>query len=193
MSDWTFEDDQNLFTGGSRVASIDSFLNGQDLESEYYRSVQDLLKVKGQRLSAMHLPLDAGTRVAFKGDFDAVMTYDRPPMKGESGVVVVVKTGNGTETSTEGLVHVHWDQSGLKSIYPQHLIYQGSSNRLRNGSPVRVTVASHVNLSSVFDSRDRSSELIHRSTQDLWQLKREGDTVILDRLFDGEGQPLKGV
>jgi hypothetical protein len=38
-----------------------------------------------------------------------------------------------------------------------------------------------------------SDTLIHRSERDLWALKKEGDgNFYIERLFDDQGEPLKG-
>lgn len=34
--------------------------------------------------------------------------------------------------------------------------------------------------------------LVHRSERELWALKKEGGDYYVERLFDGNGQPLKG-
>jgi hypothetical protein len=57
--------------------------------------------------------------------------------------------------------------------------------------------ASRVRVASVQDLRPfiRLSEetLIHKSNRDLWALKKESDgTFVIERLFDDNGQPLKG-
>lgn len=34
--------------------------------------------------------------------------------------------------------------------------------------------------------------LVHKSNNDLWALKREGNDFFIERLFDDNGEPLKG-
>jgi hypothetical protein len=57
--------------------------------------------------------------------------------------------------------------------------------------------ASQVRVASVQDLKPfmRLSEdtLIHKSNRDLWALKKESDgSFVIERLFDDNGQPLKG-
>ena len=37
-----------------------------------------------------------------------------------------------------------------------------------------------------------SDTLIHKSDRDLWSLKKEGDGFYVERLFDDNGEPLRG-
>lgn len=56
---------------------------------------------------------------------------------------------------------------------------------------MRKKVASLGDLSSFI--RLSSEQLIHRSSRDLWSLKKEGDgSFYIERLFDDDGHPLKG-
>jgi hypothetical protein len=40
--------------------------------------------------------------------------------------------------------------------------------------------------------RISSDTLIHKSTQDLWALRKVGEEYLIERLFQDNGQPLKG-
>lgn len=56
--------------------------------------------------------------------------------------------------------------------------------------PQRIKVGS---LQQLSDFHRLSAEtLVHKSTQDLWALKREGEDYVIERLFQDDGQPLKG-
>ena len=57
--------------------------------------------------------------------------------------------------------------------------------------PKRMRVASLQQL--VGFQRISADTLIHKSDRDLWALKKEGDgRFFIERLFDDNGQPLKG-
>lgn len=54
----------------------------------------------------------------------------------------------------------------------------------------RIRVASLKQL----DGFHRVSEdtLVNKSTQDLWAIRKDGDSMYIERLFEDNGQPLKG-
>lgn len=54
----------------------------------------------------------------------------------------------------------------------------------------RVRVAS-VQALKPFE-RVSAETLVHKSDRDLWAIKKEGDSFFIERLFDDNGQPLKG-
>jgi hypothetical protein len=54
----------------------------------------------------------------------------------------------------------------------------------------RVRVASVQTLKSF--TRTSAETLVHKSDRDLWAIKREGGNFFIERLFDDQGQPLKG-
>lgn len=56
--------------------------------------------------------------------------------------------------------------------------------------PQRVRIASLSQLKG-FD-RIGADTLIHTSERDLWTVRREGAGVVIERMFDGDGTPLKG-
>ena len=55
--------------------------------------------------------------------------------------------------------------------------------------PARVKVGSLVQLNGF--ERVSAETLIHKSTQDLWAIKREGTEYFIERLFQDNGDPLK--
>jgi hypothetical protein len=55
---------------------------------------------------------------------------------------------------------------------------------------MRQKVASLGDLSNFV--RVSTETLIHRSNRDLWSIKREGNELFIERLFDDNGEPLKG-
>jgi len=73
---------------------------------------------------------------------------------------------------------------GLDALFAQepHLVQPTASRRL---------VASLSDLKSF--TRLSSETLVHKSTTDLWTLKKEADgKFYIERLFDDNGEPLKG-
>lgn len=57
-------------------------------------------------------------------------------------------------------------------------------------APRRVRVSSLQQLQGFV--RVASDTLINKATQDLWALRKEGDAYFIERLFQDDGQPLKG-
>jgi hypothetical protein len=41
--------------------------------------------------------------------------------------------------------------------------------------------------------RGDNTDLVHKATQDLWSFRKDGDQYVIERMFDGNGEPLKGV
>jgi hypothetical protein len=62
--------------------------------------------------------------------------------------------------------------------------------RLVEAKKGRRMVASVSDLKSF--TRISAESLIHKSEHDLWALKREGTQFFIERLFDDNGEPLKG-
>lgn len=57
-------------------------------------------------------------------------------------------------------------------------------------APVRTKVASLQQLDGF--QRLSAETLVHKSTNDLWSLRKEGDDFYIERLFQDNGLPLKG-
>jgi hypothetical protein len=75
--------------------------------------------------------------------------------------------------------------SGLDALFTREpqLVSQVKTGRRK--------VASLGDISSFI--RLSSEQLIHKSQRDLWSLKREADgSYFIERLFDDNGEPLKG-
>lgn len=56
--------------------------------------------------------------------------------------------------------------------------------------PQRVKVGSLDKLNGF--QRISSDTLVHKSTNDLWALRQDGGSYFIERLFQDNGQPLKG-
>jgi hypothetical protein len=57
-------------------------------------------------------------------------------------------------------------------------------------APKRVKVGSLNQLQGFV--RVATDTLVNKATNDLWALMKEGDTFFIERLFQDDGQPLKG-
>lgn len=56
-------------------------------------------------------------------------------------------------------------------------------------APTRMKVGSLTQLQGF--TRTASDQLVHKSTQDLWSIKRDGGEFVIERLFQ-DGSPVKG-
>ena len=56
--------------------------------------------------------------------------------------------------------------------------------------PKRIRVASLQQLAGL--QRVSAETLVHKSNRDLWALKKDGEKFFIERLFDDNGNPLKG-
>jgi len=136
----------------------------------------------------LRLPVQAGTRVRFKQNLNNLFYYTQMPPADTGGTVVRVRTAGGDVTVGDGRVMILWDNGQMRPAYPQHLV------RLRGRTAslsVRQVHASMGDLSEVFGFSRTGSELIHRATEDLWAFREENGSVILERLFQEDGTPLK--
>lgn len=175
---------------------------GEDFES--VRGVTD----QGRAQGSIPLPVEAGTRVSFRGSLGACLTYENPPAPGSEGVVVSVRTANGDVTSHEGLVFVKWDAGSFTPVHSQHLRNAGGNKtallqrRVAKSDPTtsqggipsdvyQIRVGGLGDLSSFLKVAEGT--LVHKSTRDLWSFKKDGDgNLKVLRLFDTKGDPLKG-
>jgi len=81
--------------------------------------------------------------------------------------------------------------SGLDAFFerePQVITPHGQ--KVAASKPTRVKVGSLSDLNGFI--RASADMLVHKSTQDLWALKQEGENYFIERLFNDTGTPLKG-
>jgi hypothetical protein len=191
MSDKFWED---VLAGslGSEDTTIDLMLKTEDERNRYARSLH-----KGRKLQVVPDSLGrtpkAGTRVAFDDSVEALLSYSDFPepyndAKRAEGTVVCVRTSSGDTTEFDGRVFVHWDDGQLRSISRHHLL---PGSRKRTARSVRIMTADLGDLTDFF--RGDGNDLIHKATKDLWSCRVEGDQYVVERLFDTDGEPLKGV
>src|SRR5258706_12181262 len=82
--------------------------------------------------------------------------------------------------------------SGMDSFFesePQMVTPLGQEVKTAAVKPRRVKIGSLVQLNGF--ERVSSETLIHKSTKDLWAIKKEGDDFYIERLFQDTGNPLK--
>ena len=167
---------------------MDEVIQGRELGGDYYNSLQRLTDL-GKSAKAIPLPQVAGTRVRFVANLGSVLTYDDVPDPKIAGTIVTVKTAKGPQTDRDGRVFVAWDDGVFRQIFAEHLRLAGPNQK--RSSNVRMVVGNLGDISSLFAS-SREGELVHRSTKDLWAVKKDGGNYAIERLFDDTGKPLKG-
>lgn len=94
--------------------------------------------------------------------------------------------------NTFKLDQIQTGPSGLDAFFerePQILQPFGQKSA-SSPKPTRVKVGSLAQLNGF--SRISAETLVHKSTQDLWSITREGGDLYIQRLFSDEGGPLKG-
>jgi len=136
----------------------------------------------------------AGTRVAFADTLEAILTYPDFPSPGigstkAEGSIIAVRTSSGDTTSRGGRVYVQWDDGKVRAVAHEHL--RPASGRLRMANSFRRKVAGLGDLTDFL--RSSETDLVHKSTKDLWSLRKEGEQYVIERMFDASGDPLKGV
>jgi len=181
-----FDPSQVSFSGGESHNMIDEVLGSRFKTDAQFTSVRDLTAVKKRRLK---LPLKAGTRVAFIHTLSSCLTYTNPPKVDAVGTVLTLRTANGPSTSQDGYVFVKWDDGEFRSILASHLRL---TKPLKTVSKYRRVYSDLGDLSlSFITSSDSGDELVHKATKDLWAVKKDGSSYVIERLFDDNGSPLK--
>jgi hypothetical protein len=200
---------QNLINGhaetvvpGAVDQRIAGHAMGEDFES--MRSLTD----RYREANALELPVPSGTRVSFTGSLGAYLSEENLPPQGVEGEVVSVRSATyGDVTSHEGKVFVKWDDGEFRSIHATYLRkvdkpVEKKAN-IRYGDPSHVAtgrIPRGVNRFRVASLGDITSflkvaegTLIHKSTNDLWSFSKDADGgLVVERLFDDNGEPLQG-
>ena len=154
----------------------------RELGGTHYRSMQSLVKKAG-----VAYPPTTGARVAFASSVEAVFSYENPPAPGTSGTVVTVRTASGDLNHHEGKVFVRWDNGVMLPTYAEHLVVGTGAPRIADA--VRRRVSSLGDLSDFL--KVASDTLVHKATKDLWAMRQDGSSFVLERLFNETGDPLK--
>lgn len=166
-------------------SAIDTHLKGRKLTDDGpMRALTDA----GRSKAGLQLPVRAGTRVSFIANLGSVLTYADCPEPDMAGTVVTLRTAEGHATGDERRAFVLFDDDRLRAIEAEHL-------RLVPGKVAKgfQRVCSGLgDLTGFFSvNANRSDELVHKATKDLWSFKRDGDQYVIARLFNDEGRPLK--
>lgn len=186
MSD--FWDDMNEVYAKDASSVFDNFLRGKELGGPAFTGLRDMT---AQAAESLALPVEAGTRVRFIANLGSVLTYPNVPDTKVAGTVVTVRTSSGDATYDNNRVFVAWDDGVFRAIAPAHLRSFTSGRQAKN---VRMVVADLGDLSDFFGpSVKRANDLVHKATKDLWTVKQQGGQFSIERLFDSDGEPLKGI
>ena len=186
MSDNFWDEMAGTFTNSDN--GVDEVIRGREIGGDYYNSLQSITD-KGRVSKAIPLPQNAGTRVRFVNNIGSILTYDDVPNPGVAGTVVAVKTSSGPATDRDGRLFVAWDDGVFRPIMPEHLRLAGPSSK--QSSSVRMMVSSLGDISSMFTANSHEGELVHKSTKDLWSVKKDGSNYVIERLFNDDGKPIK--
>lgn len=173
------EDAESIFSPDNRIAP-------QGLEDPHFTSMQGLVKKK-KSVSAK-----VGTRVKLRHCPEVWLNYPILPNMEESGSVVLVRTASGDTTIHDNHLFIKWDYGGFGAYHLDDL--RPSFESTRRASSVRQRIAGFGDLTHFFEASrtaSTSTDLIHKSTRDLWSLEKEGDNFVLSRLFTDSGEPLK--
>jgi hypothetical protein len=177
--------------------AVETRMKGKEMGKGQFSSVKNLSDAERLKTS-VRLPVEAGTKVQFASNAGAVMAYADSPAPNDYGTVVTVKSAtHGHITAHDGKVFVEWGDGDVRAIFADHLRYaKGTSQRRGHQLPNKFRVASLGDLSGFFNggltSGDKSGELVHKATKDLWGFRQDGDAYIVERLFADGGEPLKG-
>jgi hypothetical protein len=169
-------------------SAVDQTLTGNNLEDSRTSSLQSLTQRERER-NALGLPVDAGVRVRFAGALGAVMSYDNPPHPGTEGTVVMVRSAFGDITNHDSRVFVKWDTGEFCPMDTTHLRRVAGAKQAQS---IQLRVSNLGDISELFSTAgSKEGDLIHKATEDLWSVSKEGDQFVISRLFDDSGQPLK--
>lgn len=161
--------------------AIDSHLSEKKIGGTHTTSLQALTD-KGREAHAIPLPVAEGTRVAFVVNVGSVLSYDDPPSEGTVGSVVSVHTSLGVKTGHQEMVFVRWD--GNKDVMPV-------DRRHLRVDKMRVASLGDLSEFLVVAGDNTSGELVHKSTDDMWSFQQDGDSWVIQRLFEESDGPLK--
>jgi len=178
-----------LGLGAGAASDMDSFLQGKPLGGDYFTSMTDLAYGESPEVEETWPPT-AGARVAFANEdnLEALISYKNPPI-GEKGTVVKVRSANVEGTHYNDRVFVKFDSGRFMPVHRAHL--SSAKSNAKKANNVRMVVQAGMDLTSLFSSTDSGNDLIHKATKDIWSMKQDGESFIIERLFDVNGDPLK--
>lgn len=153
-----------------------------DLAVDRHNSVQAFA-----RRAKVAYPPTTGARVRFARTIEAVFSYENPPAPGASGTIITVRTASGDVNHFDGKVFVRWDTGVMLPVYAEHVVAGSGASRVADAVSRRVA-----GLGDLSDFLKVANDtLVHKATKDLWALRRDGSDLVIERLFDETGSPLK--
>lgn len=180
----------NLTQGPQKAASsLDAYL--QDKEDEAASNGMRILTDRGRAAAALPLPADVGMRVSFLVNLGSVMSYPDPPGEHAEGTVVMVRTAEGDQTGMDDRVFVKWDDGKFLAMHHEHLRQAKRTNKKRASNFVRKALSLGDLTGFISQGGGDDEELVHKATNDLWSFSQDGEGVVISRLFDESGDPLK--
>ena len=183
---------EDLIGGMTKEASsLDEHLADQS-SAESVRHLTDRIR----EASGLPLPVEAGTRVSFRGNLGAVLSYSGTLREADEGTVVTVRVpssrnraadrlGSTNLTALDRLVFVKWDSGDFLPVQAEHL----RAAKAQETSSFLMRVASMLDLTDFM--KVSGEDLVHKATKDLWAMRKDGDEFVIERLFDETGKPLK--
>jgi hypothetical protein len=172
--------DEIVFGSNLKTSSMDSVLDTRISE----------LTDRGRKNKRKALSFEDGMRVVAHTN-NGVVLPSQLPSSGTKGTVVSVRTANGDVVSLDGEVFIKFDGRNKIDRIPANFL-RVASMKVSNITD-NFIVLSGPNLSASFMSQaGGESTLVHKATQDLWSMKvSEDGSFDVERLFDGDGNPLK--
>jgi len=172
-------------------SSLDQHLSEDALGGPKFSSLQDLTD-RGRDANGLDLSAAPGTRVSFITNIGSVLAVPDMPGEHEEGTIVMVRTGHGDTTHYNDEVFVKWDDGKLRAIH-RHYLRRAKTSRKR-ASAYRITASGLGDISQFFVRANDgvTGDLIHKSTKDLWSFEQGDEGIVINRLFDDTGDPLKG-
>ncbi len=173
------------------TGTLDNYLSEPSSKAGSVYSLTD----RGRREAGIQTPAPAGTRVRFAYNLGSVLTYKHVPEENVLGSVIMVRTAFGDCTGQGDDVFVKWDDGTFQVTNREHLRV---AENVRVASDVFQVHASKIDLEALFMPQasftagsEVTSDLVRKSTQDLWHMEERNGSIMLTRLFDEDGEPLK--
>ena len=171
----------DFFSNIKYASNLDDFF-----QREEHSSLVNLTTHQREK-SALTLPVPAGTRVRFAFNLESVMAYSNLPSQDEVGSVIMVRTATGDRTGDGDHVFVKWDGGHYMVAHKDHL----SLSDTRVASEIFQIHQGNSTIAQLFEPAPNGSDLIRKSTQDLWQVEEKNGSFMIRRLFAEDGEPLK--
>ena len=92
-------------------------------------------------------------------------------------------------TNHDNRVFVKWDTGEFCPMDATHLRRVAGT---KQAQAVQLRVSNLGDISELFATAgSKEGDLVHKATEDLWSVSKEGDQFVISRLFDDSGEPLK--